>query len=78
MKIQPIDNTNFGIYKGCKPRSYGLYKWGFYKDYKIEIYDAYNDGQKLIYVADKCKKFIKSKLIYWEKGIKKVTRCGGT
>lgn len=76
MKIQPTSNINFGIYKGCKPREYGLYKWGFFKDYKIEVYDAYEVGQKLIYVSDKCKRFIKSKLTYWQTGVKKVIKCG--
>ena len=77
MKIQPIDNINFGIFKGIKPREYGQYMWGEYKGCKVEIYDAYNYGQKLIYVSDKFKNFVKSKLIYWQNGVKKVTRCEG-
>lgn len=78
MKIQPTNNLNFGIYKGCKPREYGLYKWGFYKDYKIEVFDAYNYGQKLIYVSDEYKNFVKSKLIYFQNGIKKIIWCRGS
>ena len=77
MKIQPTDSTTFKIYKGSKIRSYGEYSWGFYKDKKIEIYDAYNFNQKLIYVSDKFKNFIKSKLTYWQNGIKKVTKAEG-
>lgn len=76
MNIQ-IFPISFGIYKGCKSREYGQYLWGEYKDYKIEVYDAYNYGQKLIYIADKFKNFIKSKLIYWQDGVKKTTQCEG-
>ena len=66
----------FGIYKGSKKRPYGEYKWGEYKGLKIEVFDAYKNNQKLIYVS-KNMKFIKSKLTYWLNGIKKIARAGG-
>ena len=74
MKIQPINNTNFGILKGRKRASYGEYLWGEYKGHKIEVYDAYKYNQLLIYVS-KNMNFVKSKLVYWIDGIKKVTRA---
>ena len=78
MNVKPIDNNiNFKIYKGSKPKPYGEYMWGEYKGYKIEVYDAYNYKQKLIYVADKFKNFVKSKLFYWQDGKKKITRAEG-
>ena len=77
MKVQPTDSIAFRIYKGSKIRPYGEYKWGVYRDKKIEIYDAYKHNQKLIYVSDKFKNFIKSKLTYWQDGIKKITRAEG-
>lgn len=76
MYIQPIDNVNFKIYKGSAKKSYGEYTWGEYKGLKIEVFDAYKHHQKLFYVS-KCLNFIKSKLIYWIDGKKKITRCGG-
>lgn len=76
MKIQPIDNIKFGIYKGSKKKPYGDYMWGEYKGYKIEIFDAYKHNQKLIYVS-KLMNFVKSKLTYWQDGIKKTMRAGG-
>lgn len=77
MRIQPADSTTFKIYKGSKIRSYGEYSWGFYKDKKIEIYDAYKFNQKLIYVSDQMKHFIKSKLTYWVDGVKRITTAEG-
>lgn len=76
MKIQPTDNINFRIYKGTKIRSYGQYHWGEYKGYKIEVYDAYKYNQFLIYIS-KNMNFIKSKLIYWLDGQKKITKAEG-
>lgn len=74
-KIQPI---SFKIYKGSAKKPYGEYMWGIYRDKKIEVYDAYKLGQKLIYVSDELKYFIKSKLIYFVDGIRKITRAEGT
>lgn len=76
MKVQPTSNINFKIYKGSEIKPYGEYHWGIYKGNKIEIFDAFKYNQKLIYVS-KCMKFIKSKLIYWLDGSKKITRSEG-
>lgn len=76
MKVQPINNLSFGILKGHKKKPYGDYMWGEYKGKKIEVYDAKEFNQLLIYVSDKMR-FLKSKLIYWQDGIKKVMRVVG-
>ena len=76
MHIQPIDSTNFGILQKVKTRPYGTYMEGMYKGFKIEVFDAYKNNQKLIYVS-KDLHFIKSKLIYWLEGIKKIARAEG-
>ena len=76
MDIQPIQNINFGILKKVKQRSYGTYMEGEYKGLKYEVYDAYKYNQLLIYVS-KNMNFIKSKLIYWVDGVKKITRAEG-
>lgn len=70
------DTTPFGILKKVKKRPYGEYLEGEYKGFKIEVYDAYKYNQFLIYVS-KNMNFIKSKLIYWLDGVKKVTRAEG-
>lgn len=77
MKIQPIptNNISFGILKEVKERSYGTYMRGEYKGKKIEVFDAYKNNQLLIYVSEKMN-FIKSKLVYFQDGIKKVMRAG--
>ena len=77
MDIQPIQPINFGILKKIKKRSYGTYMEGSYKGYNIEVYDAFKFNQFLIYVSDKCRNFVKSKLIYWENGEKKITKSEG-
>lgn len=75
MKPQPINNNvSFGILKTHRKTSYGEYKQGFYKGYKIEVFDAYKNKQKLIYVSDKLLNWVKSKLIYFQDGIKKINR----
>ena len=74
MKTQPITSPTFGIYKGHKPTHYGEYTWGKYKDYNIEIYDARKENMKLQYVSDKVRNWVKSKLIYFQDGIKRITR----
>lgn len=66
----------FGILKEVKPRDYGRYMWGIYNGKKIEVYDAYKYNQFLIYVSENMR-FIKSKLIYWVDGVKKVIRAEG-
>lgn len=74
--IQPIKpQPTFGILKGYKKTPYGEYTWGEYKGYKIEIFDAKKSQQKLIYVSDnKLLKWIKSKLRYFQDGIKRIIR----
>lgn len=76
MKVERIkDRTTFGILKGYKKTSYGEYTWGTYRGNKIEVYNASKSQQKLIYVSDnKLMKWVKSKLIYWLNGVKKVNR----
>lgn len=77
MHIPPITSPiPFGIYKGTKKRPYGDYMWGEYKGLKFEVFDAYAFNQRLIYVS-KNYNFIKSKLIYWMDGVKKVIRAEG-
>lgn len=77
MKPQPIQtyNPSFGILKGYRKTPYGEYTWGTYKNYKIEVYDAFEYQQKLQYVSNKVTlSWIKSKLKYIQDGIKRVTR----
>ena len=77
MHIPPITSPiPFGIYKGSKKRPYGDYMWGEYKGLKFEVFDAYEFSQRLIYVS-KNYNFIKSKLIYWMDGVKKIIRAEG-
>ena len=87
MKINPIEHVygkpkpkpiSFGIYKGSEAKHYGTYMWGKWKDYKIEIYDAYVNKQKLIYISDRLNRFLKSKLIYFDKeGNRQHLKSGG-
>ena len=82
MIIQPIkpNEPTFGILKSHRPTSYGEYMTGNYKGYKIEIFNASKNQQKLIYVSDSLLNWVKSKLIYIENNVKKVVRserkCG--
>lgn len=77
MKIETIrPQPSFGILTHWHPTRYGDYKRGFYKGYKIEVYDAKKYDQKLIYVSDsKLLRWVKSKLIYIDNGIKKFMRA---
>jgi hypothetical protein len=80
VKPRPIDSVNFGIYLKTRKTSYGQCDYGIYKNKNIEIYTAKENGKlihKLFYVSDAVRNFIKSKLIYFENGIKKVLRCYG-
>lgn len=78
MKIPPIDTTkpqpSFGIYLKTRKTSYGHCDIGRYKGINIEIYHDNESKSKLYYVSDKVRNWIKSKLIYFEKGIKKIIR----
>lgn len=79
MQVPPIQTNKpeptFGIFKGYKKTLYGNYTWGIYKGHKIEIYNAEKYNQKLQYVSNnQTLKWLKSKLIYIQDGIKKVMR----
>ena len=76
MLIQPIqpNSISFGIYIKTKKTSYGQCDIGKYKGKNIEIYNDFKDRTKLYYVSDELRRWIKSKLIYFEKGIKKIIR----
>ena len=64
----------FGIYIRTKKTSYGTCDIGKYKGNNIEIYDDKVDNAKLYYVSDFIRRWIKSKLVYFENGIKKIIR----
>ena len=76
MKINPIQtyNPTFEIYQGTKYTHYGQCDYGVFKNKNIEIYFDKQDKTKLYYVSDLLRNWIKSKLIYFENGIKKITR----
>ena len=80
MKPQPITiyNPSFGIYKGTKTTSYGKCTYGNYKGYNIEVYDDVKDKAKLYYVSDNIRRWVKSKLIYLDNGIKKIIRSNSS
>ena len=74
MIIDTNRQVNFGIYKGTRKTSYGQWNNGVYKGKNIEIYTDKKDNAKLYYVSDQFRNWIKSKLEYFDKGIKKVIR----
>ena len=75
MKTEPINPyPTFGIYLRTKKTAYGHCDIGKFKENNIEIYHDYKDKTKLYYVSDKVRNWIKSKLIYFERGIKKIVR----
>lgn len=76
MKVQPIpkNSPTFGIYKGTKFTHYGQCDYGIFRNKNIEIYTDKADKTKLYYVSDIVRNWIKSKLIYFQNGIKKVVR----
>lgn len=76
MKVQPIPpkQPTFGIYIKTKKTAYGYCDIGKFKGNNIEIYNDLKDNAKLYYVSDSIRKWIKSKLIYFENGIKKVLK----
>lgn len=71
MKIQPIDNTKFGIYKKTVFTTYGHKNFGEYKGKNITIYYDTERNVKMFYVTDAMRNWIKSKLIYIQDGVKK-------
>ena len=72
--IKRPDPVSFGIYQCTKYTDYGKWTKGKYKGYHIEIYDDKIDNAKLYYVSDKLRKWVKSKLVYLDNGIKKIIR----
>lgn len=78
MKPQPITiyNPSFGILQKYKKTEYGTYMKGEFKGHKIEVFDAMDKyNQKLIYISNnRTLKWIISKLIYIQNGIKKINR----
>ena len=83
--INPIkpNQPTFGIYIKTKKTFYGHCDIGKFKNKNIEIYYDYKDRTKLYYVSDDVRNWLKSKLIYFERGIKRIVRsesskCGKT
>lgn len=76
MKVEPIpkNSVTFGIYKGTRRTHYGHCDYGVYKNRNIEIYFDKQDKTKLYYVSDLVRNWIKSKLVYFENGIKKINK----
>ena len=78
VKPQPIQtyNPSFGILQEYRNTTYGKYMKGNYKGHKIEVFDAMDKyNQKLIYISNnRTLKWIISKLIYIQNGIKKINR----
>lgn len=81
MKTQPISPTvSFGIYLRTRKTSYGQCDYGVFKNHNFEFYTAKENGKlvhKLAYVSDFFRNFVKSKLTYFENGIKKIVRSEG-
>ena len=77
MRIEPNKpQPSFGILTHWHPTLYGDYKLGYYKGFKIEVYDAKKYEQKLIYVSDsKLLQWVKSKLIYLDNGKRKIMKA---
>ena len=76
MKIEPIPKSNisFGIYKGTRHTHYGKCEYGIYKNKNIEIYFDNQDKTKLYYISDLARNWIKSKLVYFQEGVKRIVR----
>lgn len=76
MRIEPIppNNPTFGIYIKTKKTKYGYHDIGKFKGNNIEIYHDTRDKTKLYYVSDAVRNWLKSKLIYFDNGIKKIIR----
>ena len=73
MQVQPVgQQPSFGILKGYYKTQYGDYMYGYYKNYKIDIYRNNVDNTKLQYVGDDTLRWVKSKFTYIENGIKRI------
>lgn len=79
MRTQPIRHPSpnpisFGIYKGHRITPYGKCTYGEYKKYHIQVYDDREDKAKLYYVSDDKLRWVKSKLVFFRDGIRKIIR----
>ena len=83
MRIKPIElkfgkptpkPISFGIYQKTIKSAYGTCVIGEYKGDNIKIYTNKYDKTKLFYISDRFRNWIKSKLIYFENGVKKIKR----
>lgn len=72
--IPPIYEPSFGIYLKTKQTAYGHRDIGIYKGKNIDIYHDYDTKSKLVYVSDSLRNWIKSKLTYFQNGIRKIVR----
>ena len=72
MRLEPIGNINFGIYKKTVAKPYGYVDIGQYQNKIIEIYNAKReDGSllhKLYYIKNKAGEWLMSRLKYFYKG----------
>jgi hypothetical protein len=71
---EPSYNQTFGIYLRTRKTGYGHCDIGKFKGNNIEIYHDNETKSKLYYVSDNLRNWIKSKLIYFERGFKKIVR----
>lgn len=75
MKVGQISHEpSFGILKGHYKTQYGEYMYGYYKNYKIDIYTNHVDNSKLHYVCDDTLRWVASKFQYIENGVKRIIR----
>ena len=72
MNIKPIDNTSFGVYKKTIITGYGHKMVGTYKGNNIIIHYDQQNNIKMFYVTNNFNKWIKSKLEYFQNGVKKI------
>lgn len=70
MRLEPIGDINFGIYKKTINKPYGHVDIGEYRNHIIEIYTAQKSNgdliHKLYYIKNQAGDWIKSKLKYFE------------
>jgi hypothetical protein len=71
---EPSHNPYFGIYLRTRKTGYGHCDIGKFKGNNIEIYHDNETKSKLYYVSDNLRNWIKSKLIYFERGFKRIVR----
>ena len=79
MRVQPLRHPSlypisFGIYKNTRITPYGKCTYGEYKKYNIQVYDDREDKAKLYYISDDKLRWVKSKLVFFRDGIRKIIR----